>query len=145
MPHLQSYNTDPTIAFAGMVADTSPATIVSRTVEGGTIGFGLPAAVGAADRSVKAMESGAKLQGITVRLQGIDAAEPNGIKVGDTAAVLLSGAIYVEPGVDVVFGEPVYVTDAGAFTNVTTGNTRLERATFETTATAGGLAVERIV
>ena len=63
---------------------------------------------------------------------------------GLTAAVMTKGVIWVTAAVAVTAAQPVYFTSAGALTNVSTSNTLITNALWESTTTAGGLAKLRL-
>ena len=148
MPYLENYRSDPQIALEGMIADTSLATIVSRTVQSAALGFGKPVKLGTADRTVKNVEAGdTAIYGISVRTQAAPAESVDTYPVGDTAAILLKGTIWVKVSVAVAPGDPVFVVVAtGAFDKATAaGKVQIAGASYETTAAANGLARVRII
>jgi hypothetical protein len=58
----------------------------------------------------------------------------------DGVAIMSQGSIWVTNGAATVAdGDPVYVTGAGAFTNVATGNTALTGWVFDKSAAAGAM------
>lgn len=141
------YNADHKTAIAGMVADTSLATIVSRTVQGDDVAFGTAVKLGTADRTVTNVETDdTAIYGFAVRSQALEA-EANAYSAGDTAAIMLQGPIWVEVGANVADGNPVFVTVAtGAITGASgAGKVAVSGASFETTATSGNLALVRII
>lgn len=147
----ETYQTDPAVAFVGMVADQTPALITSHTVAIGAIGFGKAVCRSGEDGpegSVRAVSAGnSKVLGISVRSQATPADSPNEYPVGDNVAVLRKGAIWVEVGSNVDEGDDVYVTmDSGAFSATpSAGNVKIEGAVYEKSATSGNLALVRIV
>lgn len=146
MPYTENYNIDPEVAQEGQVADTSPATILSRTVDA-AIGFGKAVQKGAKQHSVKAADT--KVDGITVRSQatGARAATPDVYPANDTAAILTQGPIWVKVDSTVVEGDDVTVTVAtGLFGTkaVGAGVIAVPGAVFETGAAANGLARIRV-
>lgn len=59
--------------------------------------------------------------------------------------VITKGDIWVTASVAVAAGDPVYLTAAGAFTNVATNNTAINGARWDTSTTAAAqLAVVRL-
>ncbi|MNN68712.1 hypothetical protein D3C81_1844410 [compost metagenome] len=58
----------------------------------------------------------------------------------ESARILKKGPITVTASVAVVAGDPVYLTPAGAFTNVSTSNVAIPNSRFDTSASAGALA-----
>lgn len=145
MPYNETYKQVLPKAYAGMVADTSPAVIISRTADV-AVPFGHAvkdhptdehkiALTGAGDTAIK---------GISVRSQATAADSVNQYPAKDTVAVLLKGAIWVTVSGTVAPGNPVGVTVAnGQF--VTGSGVTIPGATYETPATAGQLARVRIV
>ena len=147
MAYNEQYRTDPQVAFEGMVADQTPATIVSRTVETAAIGFGKAVKLGSADKSVKATATGdTAVFGITVRNQATNPETPNQYGVADTAGILLEGCIWVTAGEAVADGDEVYVTvDGGAFGKTSgAGKVKLEGARYETTGASDALVRVRV-
>nr|QIG67140.1 hypothetical protein EVB34_035 [Rhizobium phage RHph_TM26] len=148
MPYTENYNTDYAVALEGMVADTSPALIVSRTVETNDLAFGEAVKMGSKEHCVNGDTTGAaEIYGISVRSQATKAEKPNVYPVGDTAAILLRGAIWVKVGEPVAVDGIVTVTVAtGAYGDqaVAAGIVQIANAKWETAATTGGLARLRI-
>lgn len=147
MPYNELYATDPAPAFEGQVADTSPATILSRTVEA-DLPFGRAVQKGTKQHCVIAAAAG-PVTGITVRSQatGARAATPDVYASGDTAAIITEGPIWVKVNATVVEGDDVTVTVAtGLFSSaaVGAGVIAVPGAVFETGAAANGLARIRI-
>lgn len=146
MPYTENYNIDPEVAQEGQVADTSPATILSRTVDA-DIPFGRAVEKGAKQHSVKA--AAAAVHGITVRSQatGARAASPDVYPANDTAAIITKGAVWVKVDSTVVEGDDVTVTVAtGLFGTkaVAAGVIAVPGAIFDTGAAANGLARIRV-
>jgi len=147
MPYTEAYNTDPAVAQEGQVADTSPATILSRTVEA-DIAFGRAVQVGTKQHAVVAAAAG-PVTGITVRSQATGAREtnPDIYPANDTAGIITKGAIWVKVDSTVVEGDDVTVTVAtGLFGTkaVAAGVIAVPNAVFDTGAAANGLARIRI-
>lgn len=131
--------------YPGMVVNGETSNRPSRTVEDAAgIAFGKAVFRGAGDHGV----TGTPAAGVGNFL-GISAAhEALGILAGQTAdvypqyanlALLSSGVIFVIAGIAVNDGEQVYVTSAGAFTNVPTSNTILTGWFFDETVSNGAL------
>jgi hypothetical protein len=139
-------DTQPT-AVAGAPATMIGATDISRTVEDAAgIGFGKPVGQGAADKGVVAF-TGTKFVGITLldrSAVGVTG-NPDAFPRYASARIRAKGDIWVVASVAVAAGDAVYVTAAGAFTNVATSNTAIPNARWDTSTTAAGqLAVVRI-
>jgi len=141
-------------AIAGLPATMIPATEISRTVEGAAIAFGKAVEQGATDKSVKAFAGGdyvgiARLDrsasGLTVTDGQVTGRATDAFGVGESARIRTKGDLWVVAAVPVAAGDGVYLTDAGAFTNVETDNTAIPGARWDTSTTAvGQLAVVRL-
>lgn len=141
-------------AIAGAPATMLPATEISRTVEGGAIAFGKAVEQGATDKSVKAFAGGKYVgiamldrsaSGLTVTAGQVTGRATDAFGVGESARVRTKGDLWVIAAVAVAAGDDVYLTDAGAFTNVATDNTAIPGARWDTSTTAvGQLAVVRL-
>lgn len=146
MPTVQSnYPENIPAAYEGMAANMVPATFISRSVEDAAgIGFGVPVTQGTEDYQCAAFSGSGSVLGVTVRDRSLDANDPDSFAENDTARVLTQGAIWVTAAVAVNAGDDVYVTDAGAFTNESLGNTQIADARFDTSTSGEALAVVRI-
>lgn len=151
MPAVQStYNVTMRPGIAGMIADMSPRTVVSRVVEGASgLGFGVVCVKGTGDRQVKASAAATAFVGITVMdpvaAPGALPSTPDQYQEKDVCAVLLNGTIWVVVGAAVVAGEQAYFVPAtGVITNVATANTAIPGGFFDTSAANGALAILRI-
>jgi hypothetical protein len=138
-------------ALEGMIADTTPQTILSRVVEGtGGIGFGKVALKGTGDLQVRAAPGGV-YQGITVAdltIQHIapPAGGPDFYPEKDVCNIIVQGSIWVLASVAVTAGEPAYFVPAtGVITNVSTANTAIPNARFESSAGIGALTKLRLL
>ena len=141
-----SYTATHAAALEGMEGDTDASGThnVSRTCEA-TVGYGKAVSQGAGDHGVVPFASAVtKFLGVTVRDQAVDPTSPNGFRQYDTAPVKRRGTIWVVVSAPVAAGDPVYLTAAGAFTNISTSNTLVTGARFDTTAASGALALLRL-
>ena len=140
MPAVQStYLMNIPAGKAGHIADMTEADLISRTVETvAGIAFGVPVAQGAADRGCIAY-AGTGFLGVTTRDRSVQLGEL--YSRYESARILKKGPIWVVASVAVVAGDPVYITPAGAFTNLSTSNFLIPNARFDTAAGIGGLAV----
>lgn len=131
-----SYPGEIAAAYAGMIADTGPNNIISRTVETAAIGFGLAVKQGADDYGVEAATAQADVfRGITVRVHDQPLTED--YAVGQSAALIIDGVVWVTSGAAVSAGDDVYmVAGDGRFTNVVGTNLPIPGAVFES-STAG--------
>lgn len=144
MPAIQTtYGQYHAAAVEGMVANSEPADIISRIVEGsGGIGFGKAAVQGTADDQIKVSAASTKFRGITMLDPTQDA---DLYPQYATAAVMVKGVIWVLAGATVVVGDPVYVIPAsGVFTNSSSGNTAIPNAIFDSSAASGALVKVRL-
>lgn len=138
-----TYNTTQAAAVAGARATMIGATVISRNVETAAIGFGKPVAQGTAEKGVIAF-AGTGFVGITL-LDRSAAGDNDTFRVGDSARIMTKGDVWVNASLAVAAGNPVYLTTAGAFTNVVgTDNVAIAGARWDTSTTAAGLAVIRL-
>jgi hypothetical protein len=147
MPTLQnSYVGTMPIAVEGMVANSEPRTIITRMVEGaGGIGFGKVAVQGTADNQIKVSVAGGVYRGITVLDPTQVGATPDTYPQCTAGTVMTKGVIWVLASVSVTPGQPAYFVPAtGVLTNVTTANTAIPNAIFDSTAGAGALVKLRL-
>jgi hypothetical protein len=144
MPAIQStYAATHARWFEGMVLNQEPADIVTRIaedVEG--IGFGKVGVQGTLDNQVVDSEA-------TVKFVGIAVADPG--QPADTyaqyanVALMKRGVIVVMASVAVAVGDLVYYVPAtGVLTNVSTSNTLIDGARWDTSTAAAGLAALRL-
>lgn len=141
-----SYSSSIPTGFAGMVYDGETSNRKSRTVEDAAgMAFGTAAFKGTGDHGITATPS-ANFEGIVMA----DAGQVPGVgETADTiaqyrtAAILDLGVIFISAALAVNKGEQVYVTAAGAFTNVSTANTAIP-AKFAATIAAAGIVPIRV-
>ncbi len=131
------------LGYIGQVADMSLSDIMSREVETASIGFGVAVIQGTSDHGCKTGAAGVFL-GITVRDIALDPTNADLYTVGDTAAIMTRGTMFVTAGEAVVAGDVVYRTAAGVLNKTATGNTLIVGARWETTAANGALARIRL-
>ncbi|MFX3669791.1 MULTISPECIES: structural cement protein Gp24 [Xanthomonas] len=130
----------------GMLATMIGATIISRTVEDvAGLGFGRAVAQGAADKGIVAF-GGANTKFVGITLMDRSATGTDLYPQRASARVVTKGGDpVVVASVAVAAGDPVYLTAAGAFTNVATNNTAITGARWDTSTTAAAqLAVVRL-
>ena len=125
----------------GAIADTNHKVLISRTVEGAPVGFGVPLAQGAGDYGARATTTGdTAIVGITVRDQSTFGDQ---FEVGESARVLTTGTLWINTVAAVVAGDPVHVIVADAtFSN--TGGVAIDGARFEDSGDAGSTLRVRI-
>lgn len=144
MAVLQSTYTDQVApGYAGLVVNAETRNIISRTVEDSAgIAFGKAVFRGAGDHGTTATPTAGKLYGITRDHEALALIPGNTADVYPqyaTAPIVTQGVIWVIASVAVVQTEQAYVTPAGAFTNVSSGNVILPGWIFDTTAASGAL------
>lgn len=148
MPVQTNYNTQIAAAYEGMIANTEPNVLISRTVEGAAIGFGKAVKQGTADNGIAAATAAADVvRGITVRDQSVDPSSPDATPVGGSALVMTKGVVWVTAFDTVVAGAPVYMRVAGGsarFTDTSTDNLAIPGAVFDSSGGAGALVKIRL-
>lgn len=123
---------------AGHVPEMEQADLISRTVENTDgIAFGTAVAQGASDKGCIPF-AGTGFVGVATRDRSVLVGEK--FSRYESARILRKGPITVVASVAVVAGDSVALTAAGAFTNVTAGNTVIPNSRFDTSAAAGALA-----
>ncbi|CAH2606152.1 conserved protein of unknown function (plasmid) [Rhodovastum atsumiense] len=148
MPAVQTaYQGQHAAAFAGLVADSGSTVVISRVVESPNgMQFGAVALQGVADNGildVGDVNAGA-FRGITVVDPLVRPVNNDAYGLGDTAAVLVKGVVWVTVAAAVTAGQPVYYSSTGALTNVAASDTAIPNAIFDSSAAAGGLAKVRL-
>jgi hypothetical protein len=127
----------------GMVLNMEPNDIVTRVAEDAEgIGFGKVCVQGTADNQVVDSEATVKFAGIAV----LDTTRPTGkYEQYDNVALMKKGVIVVQVSVAVAVGDPVYYVPAtGVLTNVSTSNTLIAGAQWDTSTSGAGLAALRL-
>ncbi len=118
-------------AVPGQLVDSSPKTLISRTVEDANgIGFGVPAYQGTRDKGIKNAGTANQFVGITVRERSLRA-EADGFKQYDSARLITEGPVWV--------AAPGAVTAGGT---VTLGGVLIPGARYDTSTTAAGQVVQ---
>lgn len=128
--------------YPGMEADGETSNIITRTLEAGTVGFGKAVYRGANDRGAVATPAAGTLYGFTIANRSLPvtadrAADTYAAK--DSMRIKNRGKIWISAAVAVADGDPVYVTSAGAITNVATSNTAATGWEFDDTIAAAGI------
>jgi hypothetical protein len=123
-------------AHAGMVAELNGnRDIASRKIETAAVAFGLAVGRGTADGSAKL--AGAGFEGVTIADKSHTA---DSYAVGEVAAVIRKGTVWVTAGAAVTPADTVYFAAAtGVISNISAGGTAITGAKFETTAASGAL------
>lgn len=142
-----TYLTDYFQGFPGMLANGETQNRISRTVEPAAgLPFGAPAFRGADDHGVTATPAANTFMGVAIADTGVVPGLSGTADVFPqyaTASLLKTGVIWVTVAANVDDGAPAFVTAAGAYTSVSTGNTAIP-ARFDTTALSGGIARLRV-
>lgn len=138
MPAIQTtYSTNIPRTKAGHVPDMTQADLISRNVETvAGIAFGTAVAQGA-DQDGCIAYAGTGFLGVAVRDRSVAVGEL--FSRYESARILKKGPISVLASVAVVAGDPVYLTAAGAFTNVATSNFLIPNSRWDTTTALGVL------
>ena len=150
MPAVQtSFSATLAAGYPGMVANGEQVTnIISRVVDPATanpINFGEPVLQGASDATVQSVSGGSGVcRGIAVRDTTLPPSAGDQYPASATIGVMTKGVIWVSAAVAVSAGQPVYVTPAGTLTTVSTSNTAIANAIWESTTTGSGLAKLRL-
>lgn len=143
-----TYSSTISAARAGMIANTEPNVLISRTVETAAgVGFGVPVQKGTNDDGCVIMASGAtEVLGITVRQRNANPETPDKYAQYESARLMRKGVLWVtvtDAG-GVADGDPVWVKlSDGTFSNAdagTAGSLRLGGGRWESTAANGALA-----
>lgn len=128
----------------GMIVNQELWNATSRILEDSTaVGFGVAMFAGSADDGVTATPS-ALFEGITMKDITVESATVDTFEESDTLPLCRHGMIAVQASKAVDKGDAVYVTSAGAFTDVATDNTAIAGATFDGTTTGAGLVPVRL-
>lgn len=144
-----TYTTAIPSGYAGMIADSRLRNIISRTVEDAAgVGFGKPMFRGSGDHGVTATPSAA-FMGFTVAKHDTQvipgATTPDLYRQYQSAGLMDMGRMWVSASLAVNDGDPVYVTPAGALTNVSnSGANFLLPAVYDDTIAAAGLVRIRV-
>lgn len=131
------------VGYPGMIANAEKQNRITRTCEDAAgIAFGRAAFRGAGDHGCTATPTANRFLGISivdhgqVRRTGQNA---DTYAQYDNVPLMQRGTIWVLAGAAVADGDPVYVTPAGAFTNVAAGNVALPGWQFDMTVASGAL------
>lgn len=137
-----NFGEDIPIGFPGMEADGELSNIITRTLEGSTpCVFGRAVFQGTADRGVTLTVSsdlmGFALSSIGLPVLATRAADTYAPK--DNVRIKNRGKLWVQSSTAANKRQPVFLTSAGAITNVSTANTEAEGWEFDDTISAAGL------
>lgn len=147
MGYQSTYATDLTDAVLGQIANTEPNVVISRVVESAAIGYGKAVKQGTNDQGVVAATAAADVfRGITIRDQSTLAGDD--FDVGETAALITQGVVWVTAGATVAAGAAVYMVvgtaHAGKFTSVATNNLPIPDAIFDSSGAVNELVKIRL-
>lgn len=134
-----SFVEDIPVGYPGMDADGELSSIITRVLESASVGFGKAVYQGTADRGVVTTPS-ANLLGFTLANKTLPVTSDRAADTfitKDNLRVKNRGKIWVLAGAAVTPRQPVYVTSAGAITNVSSGNTLATGWEFDDTAASG--------
>ena len=136
-----AYTEAPAIGLPGLVANSEFKNEVSAVCQA-LIPFGYPAYRGTVEGTARQYASGADFLGITKLTPAVKAksSSPDSYGANETGAFVTLGAVYVSAAATVTHGEAAYWDDtAKVFTDVSSGNTAIAGAEFDT-APVGGIA-----
>lgn len=137
-----SFGEDIPVGYAGMEADGELSNIITRTLESSTCAFGKAVYRGSNDRGAVTTPAADKLLGFTIANIGLPvtaARAADTFIAKDNLRIKNRGKIWVVAGAAVADGDPVYITSAGAITNVDTSNIAATGWEFDDTAASGAL------
>ena len=139
MPAYQtSYAVNQAAGYPGMVADGEFTTNMAYEIQTAAAGFGLAVGRGSADRTAKI--NGAGYVGVTIANKAALNAAGTGYAVGEIAAVMTKGSIWVTAGAAVTPADTVlFAAATGVISNIAAGGTAIPNARFLTTAANGAL------
>jgi hypothetical protein len=146
---VQSDYVDLSAAFEGMIANTEPNILISRTVETAALGFGKVVRQGVGDNGILAATAANHIvRGITVRDMSTDPTNANQFGVGESALLMTQGVVWVRAGATVAAGAAVYMVvgtaQAGRFTSSATDNLPIPGALFDSSGDQGDMVKVRI-
>lgn len=143
-----TYSERQSAAYAGMIANTEAANLVSYTVEDAAgIGFGVAVSPGTADNGATATGSGdTVVLGVTTIDRGVRPETPNVFAENESALVMTFGVVWVNTTAAVAVGEPAFVNPAnGGFYDADGGSyIQIAGARWESSTAGAGLAKLRL-
>jgi hypothetical protein len=137
-------------AKAGMIANTEPCTVISRTSEAvAGLAFGVAVTQGTADNAARITAAAdTVVLGITTRQRSLDANTPDKYGQYDSAGIMTKGVIWVNATKAVAAGDDVWVTVAGGTFNDTdagsSASVQIANARWDSSTTTAGLAKVRM-
>lgn len=137
-----TFGEDIATGYPGMEADGELSNIITRTLESSSCGFGKAVFRGTNDRGAVTTPAADKLLGFTIANKGLPVTADRAADTfiaKDNLRIKNRGKILVTAGAAVADGDPVYLTSAGAITNVVTDNIVAAGWEFDDTAASGSL------
>lgn len=129
----------------GMIVDQELHNSTSRILADATpIGYGRAVFATGGGKRVTATPAAGQFEGVTIRDVIVESATPDTFEQNDTMSLCEKGVIVVQAAVAVNRKEQAYVTAAGAWTNVSSGNTIIPNTFFDETIGAAGLVALRV-
>ena len=150
MPAVQTtYSNAIGAAYLGMVANGEWITnIISRIVDPAAtvpVNFGDPVLQGSLEQLIVSANGGSGVfRGIAIRDVGLPPGDNDQYPPTATVGLMTKGVVWVNAAVAVSPGQPVYATSAGLLTNVSTGNTPVPNALWESATAGAALAKLRL-
>lgn len=146
MPDIQGgYAATIAPAFEGQIADSAGIVKLSRVNETADVAFGRAMIQGTvSDRGAK-IGAASVFVGIAIREPALPPENGDKYAVGDNLTLLVKGSMWIKTLANAVPGNPVYRTATGELTPTVAGNTAIDRAVFETTTAANGIARIRLL
>ena len=150
MPAVQTtYSGVHAVAFAGLVANMETSVRISRLVQsaaGAALGVPVFQATGV-DNGVT-VTPGTLFRGITVARDTLYGnttnVAPDIYYQGATAEIIVKGVVWVITAANVTVGAAAYYDSSGNITPTSSGNTAIPNATFDGSASSGGLVTLRL-
>jgi|GEM_PF-3431772 len=136
-----NYPTTMAAGYAGQIVNSELNNIISATIVGAVVAFGLAATRGATDGTTKI--GGTAFFGIAVRDQAVEGTSPNAYPVGATGGFMTKGVVFVTAKEAVTAGDAAGFNAAGELVKAATG-TAIPNAVFDTSGAAGALVKLRL-
>lgn len=148
MPSVQtSYTGVHAVAYAGMVANQEPRTVISRVVaDVAGLGFGVVAVQGAGDDEVQASVAGAPFTGVSIvdlLVPAYAGFTPDTYAQGAIAAVMTKGVVWVVAAGPVAAGAPAFFDPATGNLSADNSHTAID-GKFDSSGAAGALVKLRL-
>lgn len=129
----------------GQVANMEPCNIITLVAQSGPIAFGLAVMQGTADNTCKPSAASSIFRGLSVLDPTMVPSNTDSFAAGDNVPVMNRGVIAVAVTTAVAVGDAAYYIPAtGVITNVSTSNTAIPNAVFDSSTAGAGNALLRI-